>query len=41
VVLSITRQRMHERFRGRILHVVEREGAPLLFVIETRPPAAG
>lgn len=39
VVLSITRERMHERFRGRILHVVERLGAPLLFVIETRPPS--
>jgi len=38
VVLSITRGRIHERFRGRVLHVVERMGAPLLFVVELRPP---
>ncbi|HEY3119783.1 MAG TPA: glycosyltransferase family 39 protein [Vicinamibacteria bacterium] len=38
VVLSTTRKGIHERFRGRILHVVQREGAVLLVVIETRRP---
>jgi hypothetical protein len=41
VVLSITRKRMHEQFKGRVLHVVERQGASLLYVIETRRPLPG
>jgi len=41
VVLSITRKGMHEQFKGRILHVVQRQGASLLYVIETRPPLPG
>lgn len=38
VVLSITRKHIHEHFQGRILHVVERQGARLLYIIETRRP---
>jgi hypothetical protein len=40
VVLSMTRKRMHEHVPGRVLHVVERQGAGLLYVIETRRPLA-
>jgi hypothetical protein len=41
VVLSITRKGMHEHIKGRVLHVVRRQGASLLYVIETRRPLPG
>jgi hypothetical protein len=40
VILASTRRRFHSRYRGRVLHVVEREGAELLHVIEVRRPLA-
>jgi hypothetical protein len=38
LVLASTAYRLHERVRGRVVHVVERLGAPLLYVYEVRPP---
>ena len=40
VVLSITRWDMHLSHPGKVLHVVERMGTPLLYLVEVRPPAA-
>ncbi|HYN83452.1 MAG TPA: glycosyltransferase family 39 protein [Gemmatimonadaceae bacterium] len=37
VILSITRWNQHLNYPGRVLHVVERMGTPLLYVIETNP----
>lgn len=38
IVLSTTRWNRHLKYKGRILHVVERLATPLLYVIEVRPP---
>jgi hypothetical protein len=38
LVLASTAYRLHERIQGRVVHVVERLGAPLLYVYEVRPP---
>ncbi len=35
IFLSTTRWGKHKMFAGKILHVVEREGVPLLYVVET------
>jgi hypothetical protein len=39
VILSITRFDVHLKYPGRVLHVVEREGTPLLYVVEVTPPS--
>lgn len=39
VMLSITRYNVHLRHPGKVLHVVERVGTPLLYVIEINPGA--
>jgi len=36
IILATTRYRCHEQYAGTILHVVRREGVPLLYVIERR-----
>jgi hypothetical protein len=36
IVLATTRDQCHRAVPGRILHVVERMGTPLLYVIERR-----
>lgn len=41
VVLATTRKELHKTFPGRVVHVVERLGAKLLYVIETRQPLTG
>ena len=38
LVFAPTSYRHHQRVRGRVVHVVERQGAPLLHIIEVRPP---
>lgn len=38
IVFAPTAYRYHEKVRGRIVHVVARQGAPLLHIIEVRPP---
>lgn len=38
IFLATTRSRCHERRGGRILHVVERQGVPLLYVLELQQP---
>jgi hypothetical protein len=38
VVLATTAIREHEQAEGRVVHVVERQGAPLLYVLERRAP---
>jgi hypothetical protein len=38
LVFAPTAYRFHEHVRGRIVHVVERQGAPLLHIVEVRPP---
>ncbi len=40
IYISVTRERKHERVPGVVLHRVERQGAPLCYVIAVRPPAA-
>lgn len=40
VVLATTRGSCHTRTPGRVLHVVERMGTPLCYVIEVEPPRA-
>ncbi|MDQ3243132.1 MAG: hypothetical protein M3Q09_05360, partial [Gemmatimonadota bacterium] len=40
VLLSITRWNAHLQWPGRVLHVVERTGVPLLYVVEVRVPGA-
>jgi len=40
VLLSITRWNAHLEWPGRVLHVVERTGVPLLYVVEVRVPGA-
>jgi hypothetical protein len=37
VILSITRWNAHLKKRGKVLHVVERMGVPLLYVVEVSP----
>jgi hypothetical protein len=34
VVLSITRWKLHEHYKGRVIHTITRMGVPLLYVIE-------
>ncbi len=42
LMLATTRWSCHQLIKGRVLHVVERSGAPLCYVIEVQaPPAAG
>jgi hypothetical protein len=38
VVLAPTAYRQHEEVKGTLLHVVARQGAPLLYIFEVRPP---
>ena len=38
LVLASTAYRHHERTRGRVVHVVERMGAPLLYIYDLGPP---
>jgi hypothetical protein len=38
LVLASTAYRHHERTRGRVVHVVERMGAPLLYIYDLSPP---
>jgi len=38
VVFVPTAIREHEKVEGRVLHVVERQGAPLLYIFEVRAP---
>jgi Dolichyl-phosphate-mannose-protein mannosyltransferase len=38
VFLGTTRFKCHERGWGRVLHVVERQGVPLLYIFEVRSP---
>ncbi len=38
LVFASSSYREQERVAGRVVHVVERQGAPLLYVFETRPP---
>ncbi len=38
IVFAPTAYRYHEKVRGRVIHVVERQGAPLLHIIEVSPP---
>jgi hypothetical protein len=38
LVFATTAIREHERATGRVVHVVERQGAPLLYVFEARAP---
>ena len=38
VFLTTTRFKCHEKARGRVLHVVERQGVPLLYIFELRSP---
>ena len=38
VILAPTSYRHHERIAGKVVHIVERQGAPLLYVIERREP---
>lgn len=37
--LATTRNNCHEKITGRILHIVERQGTPLLYVFETHAPS--
>jgi hypothetical protein len=37
LILAPTSYRFYERTRGDVVHVVERQGAPLLYVLERRP----
>ena len=37
LMLALTAYRFHEHVRGRVIHVVERQGAPLLHIVEVRP----
>jgi hypothetical protein len=39
VILSITRFDVHLKYPGKVLHVVERMGTPLLYVVEVAPPS--
>lgn len=39
VMLSITRFDVHLQYPGKVLHVVERQGTPLLYVVELNPGA--
>jgi len=41
IVLATTRFGDHDRTRGRVVHRVERQGAPLLWIIEQEPPPCG
>ena len=38
IFLATTRSRCHERKKGRVLHVVERQSVPLLYVLELKSP---
>lgn len=38
LILAPTSYRIHESIKGRVVHVVERQGAPLLYVFEVRKP---
>jgi hypothetical protein len=38
VVLATTALRDQEQTPGRVVHVVERQGAPLLYIFEVRAP---
>jgi len=40
VFLTTTRFKCHEKARGRVLHVVERQGVPLLYIFELRSPSS-
>lgn len=39
IILSITRLDVHLKYPGKVLHVVERVGTPLLYVVEVFPPS--
>ena len=38
IYMSTTRWNQHKEKHGRLLHVVRREGVPLLYIIEVAPP---
>jgi hypothetical protein len=38
LILAPTSYRFHGSIKGEVVHVVERQGAPLLYVFEVRTP---